>query len=162
MNSVNQDVTDCFVCRKHRGEIRIPGGAVYEDELVYASHGALPEDQSTMYLGILFVEPKRHLPGLAELTDTEARAIGLLVTRLGRALKKSEKAEHIYSFVYGDHVPHLHIWVVPRYPGTPREYWGMKVDEWPEAPKGGAEDITSLSERLRVQLHSESGGDHNP
>jgi hypothetical protein len=21
--------------------------------------------------------------------------------------------------------PHLHLWIVPRYPGTPREYWGQ-------------------------------------
>ena len=36
-------MSDCFVCRKHSGEIVSPGGVVYEDELVYSSHMALPE-----------------------------------------------------------------------------------------------------------------------
>jgi histidine triad (HIT) family protein len=70
-------------------------------------------------------------------------------------LKTSEKAEHIYSFVLGDHVPHVHIWVMPRYPGTPQEHWGMRVAEWPEAPSGGAQEIVALCERLRVHLRTE-------
>lgn len=155
MNTMNQPVAECFVCRKHRGAIVIPGGAIYEDDLVYAGHATIPEGQSITYLGCLFVEPKRHAAGLADLTDTEARALGLLVTRLSRALKTSEKAEHIYAFVLGDHVPHLHIWVMPRYAGTPQEYWGMRVAEWPDAPSGGAHEIAALCERLRVHLRAE-------
>ena len=27
----------CFVCRKHRGEIDLPGGVLYEDDLVCAT-----------------------------------------------------------------------------------------------------------------------------
>jgi histidine triad (HIT) family protein len=70
-------------------------------------------------------------------------------------LKTSENAEHIYSFVLGDHVPHLHIWVMTRYPGTPQEYWGMRVAEWPEAPTGGAQEIAALCERLQLHLRAE-------
>ncbi len=141
---------DCFICRKHRGEITIPGGAIYEDDLVYAGH-LLPDPHST-YLGYLMAETKRHTPGLAELTDQEAQALGLLVTRLSRALKACEKAEHIYTFVLGHHVPHVHIHVVPRYPGAPQEYWGTRVDEWPAAPHGGDAEIAALCERLRLYL----------
>jgi diadenosine tetraphosphate (Ap4A) HIT family hydrolase len=67
--------------------IPIPGGAIYEDELLYAGHGG------PGYLGYLFVEPKRHVPGWADLTDKEAQALGLLVARLSRALKQSEGPE---------------------------------------------------------------------
>jgi histidine triad (HIT) family protein len=155
MNTMNHSSADCFICRKHRGEILIPGGAIYEDDLVYAGHDSIPESQSIAYLGSLLVEPKRHVPGLADLTDNEAQAIGLLVTRLSRALMARERAQHIYSFVLGHHVPHLHVWVIPRYPGTPREYWGTRVDEWPEAPKGGAQEIAALCERIRVHLRGE-------
>ncbi|MBV9258477.1 MAG: HIT family protein [Ktedonobacteraceae bacterium] len=141
---------DCFICRKHRGEITIPGGAIYEDDLVYAGH-LRPGTHST-YLGYLMAETKRHAPGLADLTDQEAQALGLLVTRLSRAIKASEKAEHIYTFVFGDAVPHVHIHIVPRYPGTPREYWGTHVDEWPDAPRGSEAEIAALCERLRTYL----------
>ena len=108
--------------------------------------------QSTAYLGYLFAEPRRHAPGLADLTDAEAQAIGLLVARLSRALVASEGAEHVYAFVLGDGVPHLHVHLVPRYPGAPRRYWGVHVDEWPEAPRGGAPDIAALCARLRGKL----------
>ena len=92
--STQDQTIDCFVCRKHRGEITIAGGAIYEDDVLYVGHLQLQEGQNT-YLGSLMVEPKRHTPGLADLTDTEAQAVGLMVTRLSRALKASEGAEHI-------------------------------------------------------------------
>ena len=157
MPEMEQHPTDCFVCRKHQGKISIPGGAVYEDELIYAGHASIPKGQTTTYLGSFMVEPKRHVQGLADLTDTEAQKVGLLIARLSRALKTSEGAEHIYLFVLGHAVPHLHIWVVPRYPGTPREYWGLRVDEWQEAPRGGAEEIAALCKRICIHLASEPG-----
>ena len=98
------------------------------------------------------VEPRRHTPGLAELTDEEAQALGLLVARLSRALKESEGAEHVYAFVLGDRVPHLHVHLVPRYPGAPPEYWGVRVDEWPGAPRGDADAVHALCLRLRRYL----------
>lgn len=147
---------DCFICRKHRGDVAIPGGPVYEDELLYAGHAALPPGEAEGYLGSLLVEPKRHVGGMADLTDEEAQGIGLLVARLSRALTAAEGAEHVYLFVLGHAVPHLHVWVVPRYPGTPRAYWGTRVDEWSAAPRGGPQEIAALCERIRSYLRGES------
>jgi histidine triad (HIT) family protein len=152
VNSFEQQPMDCFVCRKHRGKILIPGGAIYEDDLVYAGHANIREGQNSVYLGHLLVEPKRHIQGLADLTDVEAQALGLVVARLSHALKASEEAEHIYAFVLGHNVPHLHIHIVPRYPNTPREYWGVQVDQWGDAPHGGPQEIAVLCERLRAHL----------
>ena len=59
-------------------------------------------------------------------------------------------------FVLGHAVPHLNIWTVPRYPGTPREYWGLRVDAWPQAPRGGSEETAALCERVRANLRRES------
>jgi hypothetical protein len=42
---------DCFICRKHRGEISIPGGPIYQDDLLYAGHIAIPDEQTSVYLG---------------------------------------------------------------------------------------------------------------
>jgi diadenosine tetraphosphate (Ap4A) HIT family hydrolase len=154
---VNPDdiqTTECFICQKHRGKIAIPGGAIYEDHLVYAGH-AFSEQGSTAYSGYLIAELKRHAPGLAEQTNEEAQALGLLVARLSRALKASEGAEHVYLFVIGHHVPHLHLHLVPRYPGTPHTYWGAQINEWPDAPRGDATEIAALCERLRKWLATE-------
>ncbi len=143
---------ECFVCEKHRGRVEVPGGCLYEDDLVYASHGIIPEGKSTTYLGTLFLEPKRHTPGLADLSKPEAERFGLLSSRLARALQESEAAEHVYAFVLGHHVAHLHLWLVPRYPGTPPEYWAMRVAEWPDAPMGAAREIEALCSRIRTLL----------
>jgi diadenosine tetraphosphate (Ap4A) HIT family hydrolase len=97
-------------------------------------------------------ELKRHAPGLAEQSDEEAQALGLLVARLSRALKASMGAEHEYAFVLGHHVPHLHIHVIARYPGAPRKYWGTHADEWPDAPHGGPEEIEEFCAKIRAQV----------
>jgi histidine triad (HIT) family protein len=146
---------DCFVCRKHRGEEAAPGGAIYADPLVYASHVGVPPEGHA-YLGWCFVEPRRHVAGLAGLTDDEAQAIGRLAARLSRAIRDELQAEHVYAFVLGDRVPHLHVHIIPRHPGTPREYWGVRVDEWPDAPRGDKATIAALVARLRARLLEEA------
>ena len=69
----------CFVCAKHRGDLPVPGGLVWEDELVVATHRILttPKGETVreVYLGHLVVEPRRHVAELAELTDSEASAM---------------------------------------------------------------------------------------
>ena len=143
---------DCFICRKHRGEVSIPGGAIYQDDLLYVGHVQLPEGKTTCYLGWIIVETKRHVPELADLTDAEVQALGLMVSRVSRALMASEKGEHVYLFLIGDGVRHVHVHVVPRYPGAPRQYWGTRVDEWPDAPRGGPQEMAALCARLRIHL----------
>lgn len=152
MSHPDQNRQACFVCQKHLGLLDMPGGAIHEDELVYAGHAQIPSGKESAYLGYLMVEPKRHLPGLADLTDREAAALGTLIAHLSRALKASEGAEHVYAFILGDHMPHLHVHLVPRYPGAPAEYRGVRVDEWPGAPRGGSAEITAVVSRLREYL----------
>jgi diadenosine tetraphosphate (Ap4A) HIT family hydrolase len=142
----------CFACRKHQGIEFVPGGPVYEDEIVFSGHSWSSEDQATPYLGGFIVEPKRHLPTWAELNDEEAETIGKVIRDVSRALKKIVNAEHIYVFVLGHHVPHLHVWVVPRYPDTPREYWGLDVFEWPDRPVGGQEEVEDICKKVRSLL----------
>jgi len=133
----------CFVCDKHRQGADVEGGVIYEDDLVYAGH-AHTVGRSDAYLGYLIAEPKRHVA-----------ALGRLVSNLARALQVVEGAEHVYSFVFGDgQVRHLHVHLVPRYPGTPREYRGHQVTEWPGAPRGGTEEIAALCDRVRADLSS--------
>ena len=148
---------DCLVCRKHRGEIAVPGGIIYEDDLISISHGQLFGEEKDHYLGHVFVESKRHVPELADLSEQEAQAIGLWISRVAQALLQTEGMQHVYSFFIGDGVPHVHVHVIGRRPGAPREYWGTKVDEWPDAPRGGEAEIAQVADRLRAYLleHSE-------
>jgi len=114
----------CFVCAKQRGERVVPGGAIYQDDLLYVGHAAPREATSATYLGWLVVETRRHAPGLADLQPAEAEAVGAMVANLARALRAVVGAEHIYAFVLGDHVPHFHEHVVARsVSGRPRVIW---------------------------------------
>src|SRR5687768_11628022 len=87
-----------------------------------------------VYRGYLMVEPIRHVTGWGLLSDDEAEAIGRMLNRVASALRERLGADHVYTFVFGDNVAHLHVHVVPRYPGTPREFWGTRLAEWPDAP----------------------------
>ena len=144
---------DCIVCRKHKGEIDILGGIIYEDDLIFVSHAQLWGDEKEHYLGHIFIEVKRHVAELADLTTEEAQAIGLFTSRVAKALLHSESMEHVYTFFIGDGVPHVHIHVIGRYPNAPREYWGPRVDDWPEAPKGAAKEIEGVATRVRNFLN---------
>ncbi len=148
---------ECIICRKHHGQVPVTGGPVYEDELIFVSHAELWGDETEHYLGHLFIEPKRHVAELADLSEAEAQTIGLFTTRLARALMATEKAEHIYAFVVGDGVPHVHVHVIGRYPGAPREYWGPRVDEWPDAPHGAEHEIAQVVARVRHYLQAHFG-----
>jgi histidine triad (HIT) family protein len=61
--------------------VLVPDGPVGEDELVMVSHAGL------------FVEPRRHAPGLADLTDAEARAVGWWCMRASWALREAAGAD---------------------------------------------------------------------
>jgi histidine triad (HIT) family protein len=145
--------TDCFICRKHRGEEPVPGGPIVDDELVFASHAYHPERNPEPYLGYVVVESKRHAAAFADLTDDEAAAVGVAIARVSRAVQESERAEHMYLLVIGHHTPHLHVHLVPRYPGTPQEFWDpYRVDEAPGAKHGGVEEAGAVAARIRAAL----------
>src|SRR6478609_7922602 len=127
---------ECLVCRKHRGEIEVPGGELAGDEVATVAHVPRLDGEAETYLGWFVVEPRRHTPARGTATDEEAASIGVLVARAARALG-AEGAEHVCSFVLGHGVPHLHVHVVGRGPGTPREWWGVRLPEWPDARQGG-------------------------
>ena len=145
--------TDCFICRKHRGEELAPGGPILDDDLVWSSHGYHPERNRKPYLGHIVVESKRHAPAFADLTDEEAAAVGIAIARVSRAIRASEGAEHIYLVVMGHHTPHLHVHLIPRYPGTPKEFWDpFRVDEAPGARHGDQDEAAAVARRVRTAL----------
>ncbi len=140
---------DCLVCRKHRGEIDVPGGPIFENDLVYIVHAHLLGEEAQHYLGHLFVETKRHVAEIADLTEAEFQAFGLWISRSARALMAVQGVVHVYSFVIGDGVPHVHAHVIGRYADAPKPYWGPRVDEWPDAPHGAGPEMAEVTARLR-------------
>lgn len=141
----------CFICNKHAGIINTDGGAIYEDEFMYVGH--IDNNGERGYLGHLMIDLKRHIPTLGDMTLNEAKAFGIIMARVSKALIESENAEHIYSLVSGNSVPHLHMHIVPRYPGTPKQFWDpMSVGEWSKAPTGGDVEAAELCMRIKMYL----------
>ena len=140
---------DCVVCREVAGEVELPGGPLWDDELVFAFH-VPPLHEPEPLLGHLLVVPRRHADTWADLTDAEAARIGLVAAHLGRALRSVIDPERIYSLVVGHGADHFHLHLVPRYPGTPAELDLLHADEWEGAPHGGAGEIAAIVARLRA------------
>jgi histidine triad (HIT) family protein len=143
---------ECLVCDKHGGDPGLMPGGPVGDELIVVSHVSTRspgQNGRTVYLGHLFVEPRRHASGLADLTEQEAQAMGWWCARMSQALRDVTGAEHVYAAVIGDGVPHLHVHLLARYPGTPQDYWWTRVDEWPKAARGTEAEVGELVTRLR-------------
>ena len=149
--------SECFVCRKHKRLKVDPNLVIFENEQIYVFHAQPLGKEARQYLGYIFVEPKRHAPELSDLKKKEAETIGYYTCVVTKALVEILEVEHVYSFVIGDHTPHVHVHLIGRYAGAPREYWGVKVDEWPDAPKGTSEEIEKIVEEIRefVKLERE-------
>ena len=145
-------MAECFICAKHADPDAMPGGAIAADEHAVVSHLPLTTPAGTAdsaYLGYLFVEPRRHVAELGGLSDAEAASVGVLAARASAALEDVVGAEHVYAAVIGHGVEHVHLHLIARYPGTPREFWWTRVDEWPQAPTGDAAAVDAFVERLR-------------
>ncbi|WP_139905749.1 HIT family protein [Clostridium thermarum] len=144
---------NCFICKKHKGENNASDFKIYEDQAVAIYH--LDPGEGEVYLGYVFIEVKRHIPGLADMNDEESCAVGRMMKRTSAVYMKEFPVEHVYSFVIGHNIPHLHFHIVPRYKGSPREYWGVKVDEWPEAPRGNREAVLKFCSKLSALINAE-------
>jgi histidine triad (HIT) family protein len=144
---------NCFICNKHHGTIITSGSTIYEDDFVYVGH--IDSDGKPNYLGHIMIDLKRHVPTLAEMNPEEAKAFGVIMARLSRALKDIEKAEHVYALVSGNSVPHLHMHLVARYPNTPEQYWGpFAVYDSPNARMGENSEVTELCNRIKAYLET--------
>ncbi|HET9094046.1 MAG TPA: hypothetical protein VFN36_03075 [Solirubrobacteraceae bacterium] len=145
----------CFICAKHRRISAIPGGAIISDEHCVVSHLPLVTPRGTeprVYLGYLFVETRRHVAELGDLTAPEAGSFGRLTALASAGLRLATGAEHVYAAVIGHGAEHLHLHLIARYPHTPRDFWWTRVDEWPDAPRGNAVEVGQLADRIRAAL----------
>jgi len=140
----------CFVCEKHQLGDAAEGGVLFEDDVIYVGH-VHTRNGPTVYRGHLVVEPRRHVAELGDLDASEASALGQVCSRMARLLQVGQGAEHVYMYVAGDGMAHLHVHLVPRYRGTPREYWGPAVTRWANAPRVDPEEMRTLISGLRDQ-----------
>ncbi len=145
-------MTDSVFSGNHQRDVSaVPGGPVYEDADLLIKH--LPIDETgSAYLGYLILETRRNARDLGDLTDNEAQKVGLWMSRLSRNLRTVLGADHVYAFVLGDHVPQFHVHIIARHSGTPVEFYGTRIADWPDAPRGNEASIGDLVAKLRQRL----------
>lgn len=139
---------ECFICQKHKNLSEFTGEVIAQKGGLLLTHFPNLKDEKATR-GHLLIEPKRHVTKLTELSDEECNALGGFI-RLGASLMEGLlKAEHVYVFRINDKVAHFHIHLIPRYAGTPREFWGAKIMEWPGRKTVTLEEIRNVSRDLR-------------
>lgn len=144
-------MADCLICRQVAGEVELPGGSLWDDANAVAFHVPPTEGNPTPYIGHLFVFTRRHVDHLGDLTKPEAESVARASRTLAAALRE-EGVERVHVAVIGLGMAHFHQHLYPRYPGMPADAAWDSVDELPEAPHGGADEIRSFVERLRTHL----------
>jgi histidine triad (HIT) family protein len=140
-------VSDCLVCREGTGETPVPGGPLFADDLVVVFH-VPPPRVDDVYLGYLMVTPRRHVADFAGLVRDEAAAVGVAISRWSAALTRVG-AEKVYVATIGHAADHLHVHLVPRWPGTPDDVPWHSVDEWPGARRSTFAGAAAWVDELR-------------
>jgi len=99
---------ECIFCKIVGGEI--PGEIIHEDEETIAFRDINP--QSPIHLLII---PKRHIPSLTDLSESDSSLMGHMVNVTNQLAKREGISESGYRVVIncgkegGQLVPHLHI-----------------------------------------------------
>jgi histidine triad (HIT) family protein len=148
--SISSPARACFFCDRLQDPGSYEEWNVYEDDLLVATHQI--EDEGPTCLGTVMIQTKRHTDGLPDLTDVEAERMGLVVTRVSRALRSVVGADRTYAYCFTEAFRHVHTIVDARYPGLPKEYLRLGIHEWPSAPRGDPESVRRLVAELRAAL----------
>ena len=125
----------------------IPSYKVAENEDYFAFLDINPNSK-----GHTLVVPKKEDDKLFDLDEESYLKLMQFSYKVAKAIERAVPCERVGMTVIDLEVPHVHVHIIGRYPGAPREFWGPRVDEWPDAPHGGEEEIAQVAERVRRYL----------
>ncbi len=156
----------CVLCRGPDGDSELGRVQVWEDPLWRVTTTRRGE-----LLGFSYLEPKRHIPYITDLTGDEASTLGTVLARTTKVLRAATGTEIVYVYVFGDGVPHLHLHLAPHRTGDPlndRMIRGELVEtklpngataivsrEYPELPLS---EHRAAIERIRAGMVRPPGG----
>ncbi len=105
---MGSDASGCILCDPERASRELMRTVVWEDDLWRLStalRGAVP--------GFSYLEPKRHIAHITDLAGREAATFGGVMARTTSALREATGASHVFVYVFGEGVPHLHVHLAP-------------------------------------------------
>lgn len=104
----NEWNVDCIGCAISRGDIKIPGGILYDGKFTI-----LVPDPEIPIPGFLIINVKRHVNSFSELNKEERNEISNVIFYAEKALKKLNIKE--ITLLQEERSKHFHIWIFPHY-----------------------------------------------
>jgi histidine triad (HIT) family protein len=121
-------MNECIFCKIIKGEI--PAHIVYQDDRFLAFLDINPRAP-----GHVQIVPKEHFRWVWDLPKNEIGKYFEVTQKIALALKKVFSHEMIRSQIFGDEVPHAHIWL------------------WPNIDKDGSENnFEEIKEKIKTAL----------
>ena len=101
--------------------------------------------------GFCYLEPIKHIEYITELEGKEADEFGKILAYASKAIKKATGAKLVYVYIFGDHIPHLHMHLAPHFDG---DYY---ADDVIKSGINIREDVMLDEEqhKLKVKIKSE-------
>ncbi len=67
--------------------------------------------------GFCYLEPIKHIEHVTELEGKEADEFGKILACASKAIKTATGSKLVYVYIFGDHIPHLHVHLAPHFDG---------------------------------------------
>lgn len=126
------------MCRGIEGDAELERIQVWEND-----HWRLTMALGAEVLGFSYLEPKRHIPNIAELDGIEARTFGKVIAQVTKILRQETGAKLVYVYVFGDGIPHLHLHLAPHRDGDALNSQILKGEMIVTKLPSGAESLAS-------------------
>lgn len=98
---------DCTICNRKADE-EFRRVEVWSDRL-----WRLTTSTYRAVSGLCYLEPKRHIEYITELDGAEAADFGRVMASVTNAIKAATGCSLVYVYIYGGHIPHLHVHLAP-------------------------------------------------
>lgn len=130
---------DCVFCKIVAGEI--PCYKIYEDENLFVFLDIRPLNP-----GHTLVIPKKHYRWVWDVDN-----IGEyfeVVKKIANTIKKAMNTDYVVSVVFGEEVPHAHVWLVPRFENDGH---GGAID-LQNVKEIGEEEMRNIADKIKENL----------
>ena len=137
----------CEICRGEAFDADFGRVLIWHNDLWRLSTSVIAPILAYSYL-----EPLRHIPFVTDLDGPEAASFGSTLAAVTGLLKELTEADIVYALMFGDHVPHLHVNLVPHRAGDAVTGGVALLDE--SAPSLPSELHEAFVDRLREKTGS--------
>lgn len=148
-------VEGCLACDVLAGKTPTLGGTIYENIYWVVDHSVSP----ALLPGYLIIKPKRHCEQLADLTLEETATLGPTLRNTCQAILQALQPAKVYVWSFGDHVKHVNIHVVPRYPEMPGDglqvFPGLFEGKWACSDEEATDAAVKVRQAFQELLHNE-------